>query len=132
MSQIRRQSIISSLVVYIGFAIGVLNTYLFAREGSGFTKAEYGLVGIFMAVAIVMYSFANLGQPSVVGKFYPYYHDHLPHKKNDLFTWTFLITIIGFILVLVAGISFKGFVIKKYGTNSPQFVQYYDWVFIFG
>ncbi|MBI3882851.1 MAG: hypothetical protein HY305_01140, partial [Sphingobacteriales bacterium] len=47
MSQIRRQSIISSVVVYFGFALGFLNTYLFAREG-GFSKEEYGLTGIFI------------------------------------------------------------------------------------
>ena len=33
MSNIRRQSIISSVVIYIGFAIGLLNIYLFTRQG---------------------------------------------------------------------------------------------------
>ena len=70
MSQIRRQSIISSAVVYVGFAIGFFNTYLFTREG-GFTQAEYGLTGIFVAIANIMYSFANLGMGSYIHKFYP-------------------------------------------------------------
>ena len=63
MSQIRKQSIISSLVVYIGFAIGFFNTWLFAREG-GFTQAQYGLTGIFVAVANIMFAVANLGMPA--------------------------------------------------------------------
>jgi len=66
MSDIRRQSIISSFVVYFGFALGFLNTYLFAREG-GFTKEQYGLTGLFIAlytfndaVAVKKYAIAPL------------------------------------------------------------------------
>ncbi len=36
MSQIRKQSIISSVVVYIGFALGFFNIYLFTRSGGFF------------------------------------------------------------------------------------------------
>ncbi len=132
MSQIRRQSIISSMVVYFGFAVGFVNTYLFTREGSGFTKSEYGLVGIFIAVATLMYSFANLGMGAYITKFFPYYHDHVPQKKNDLFTWALLFSFLGFALVMLAGIVFKDLVIRKYGANSPQFVHYYNWIFPFG
>ena len=132
MSQIRRQSIISSMVVYFGFAVGFVNTYLFTRENSGFTKSEYGLVSIFIAVATLMYSFANLGMSSYIHKFFPYYHDHLPQKKNDLFTWSLSFTLVGFALVLLGGIYFKDLVIRKYGYTSPQFVQYYYWIFPFG
>lgn len=131
MSQIRKQSIISSLVVYIGFAIGFFNTYLFTREG-GFTKAEYGLTGIFMAVANIMYSFANLGMGAYIYKFYPYYDDNLPKKKNDMLTWALLFSLIGFCVVVIAGVAFKDLVIRKYGTNSPDFVKYYYYIFPLG
>jgi O-antigen/teichoic acid export membrane protein len=131
MSQIRKQSIISSMVVYIGFAIGFFNTYLFTREG-GFTQAEYGLTGIFMAIANIMYSFANLGMVAYVYKFYPYYNDNLPQKKNDQVTWALLFSLIGFSLVIIAGILFKDLVIRKYGTNSPDFIKYYYYIFPFG
>ncbi|MGB4845679.1 MAG: polysaccharide biosynthesis C-terminal domain-containing protein [Ferruginibacter sp.] len=131
MSQIRKQSIISSMVVYIGFAIGFFNTWLFTREG-GFTQAEYGLTGIFMAVANIMYSFANLGMGAYIYKFYPYYDDNLPKKKNDMLTWALLFSLIGFCLIVIAGIAFKDLVIRKYGTNSPDFVKYYYYIFPFG
>ena len=131
MSQIRKQSIISSLVVYIGFAIGFFNTYLFTREG-GFTQAEYGLTGIFMAVANIMYSFANLGMVAYVYKFYPYYNDNLLKKKNDQLSWALLFSLIGFSLVIIAGILFKDLVIRKYGTNSPDLIKYYYYIFPFG
>lgn len=131
MSQIRKQSIISSLVVYIGFVIGFLNTYLFTRE-DGFTQAQYGLTGIFMAIANIMYSFANLGMVAYVYKFYPYYKDNLPKKKNDMLTWALVVSLVGFCLVIVAGILFKDLVIRKYGTNSPDFIKYYYYIFPFG
>ena len=132
MSQIRRQSIISSMVVYFGFAIGFVNTYLFTRENSGFTKSEYGLVGIFIAVATIMYSFANLGMGAYIVKFFPYYEDNLPQKKNDLFTWSLLISLIGFALVMLGGFFLKDLVIRKYGEHSPELVKYYYWIFPFG
>jgi len=119
------------MVVYIGFAIGFLNTYLFTREG-GFTQAEYGLTGIFMAVANIMYSFANMGMVAYVYKFYPYYNDNLPKKKNDQLSWALLFSLLGFILVIIAGILFKDLVIRKYGTNSPDLIKYYYYIFPFG
>lgn len=131
MSQIRKQSIISSVVVYIGFAIGFFNTYLFTREG-GFTQAEYGLTGIFMAVANIMFSFASLGMPAYIHKFYPYYNDNLPPKKNDQISWAILFSLVGFCLVIIGGILFKDLVIRKYGTNSPDLIKYYYYIFPFG
>jgi len=131
MSQIRKQSIISSMVVYIGFAIGFFNTYLFTREG-GFTQAEYGLTGIFMAVANIMFSFANFGMVSYVHKFYPYYNENLPEKKNDQLSWAIFFSLFGFSLVVIGGILFKDLVIKKYGTNAPDLIKYYYYIFPFG
>ncbi len=132
MSQIRRQSIISTIFVYSGFFIGFINTYLFTRQGSPFTTSQYGLTTIFIAVGNLMFAFANLGMISVIYKFYPYYNDNLPKKKNDLLTWGLVLSSIGFCFVILAGIIFKDLVIQKFGANSPQFIQYYFWVFPFG
>ncbi len=132
MSELRKQSIISTVFVYGGFLVGFVNTYLFTRQGSLFTPTEYGLTSIFIAVGNLMYAFANLGMVSVVYKFYPYYSDNLTKKKNDLLTWTLLVSLIGFCCVVVAGVIFKDFVVRKFGGNSPEFVKYYFWVFPFG
>ena len=131
MSQIRRQSIISSLMVYVGFALGFFNTYLFTKEG-GFSKEQYGLTGIFIALANLMFSFANLGMPSYIFKFYPYYQDNLDKKRNDILTWALLVSLIGFCFVVIGGLYFKELIIFKFGKNSPEFVNYYYWVFPFG
>ena len=131
MSTIRRQSIISSVVIYIGFAVGLLNTYFFTREGS-FTEAEYGLTTIMISIAILMTALSLFATPAYIYKFYPYYHDHLPPRKNDMITWAVVISILGFILVMIAGLVFKNLVIKKFGTNSPLLITYYYWIFPMG
>ena len=131
MSTIRRQSIISSIVIYIGFAIGLLNTYLFTKQGL-FTDEQYGLYNAFIAIATMMMAFANLAMPSYINKFFPYYNEHLSPKKNDLLTRALVVSTIGFILVIVAGIVFKGLVIRKYSEHSPQIVNYYNWIFPLG
>jgi len=131
MSTIRRQSIISSGIIYFGFALGFLNTYLFTREG-GFTQAQYGLTGTFIAIANIMYSFANLGMQAYINKFYPYYNDNLPVRENDMITWALLTSITGFVLVLLGGYIFKDLVIRKFGAHSGDLVKYYYWIFPFG
>ncbi len=131
MSQIRRQSIISSVMVYFGFSLGFFNTYLFTRDG-GFTKEQYGLTGIFIAIASLMYSFSNIGMTSYIYKFYPYYNENLDKKRNDLLTWALLVSLGGFCVIAVSGIYFKDLIILKFGKNSPQLVNYYYWIFPFG
>ena len=131
MSKIRRQSIISSVVVYIGFAFGLINTYLFAREG-GFTKEQYGLTGIFIAVSNIFFSLSQVGMTAYIYKFYPYYNDNLPKKKNDMLSIALIVSLIGYMLVIVAGILLKDLVIRKFGANAPDLVIYYKWIFPFG
>lgn len=131
MSTIRKQSIIASFVVYVGFAVGFFNTYLFTRQG-GFTPQQFGLTALFLAAAQLMYAIANMGMPSVIAKFYPYYKAHLPPQKNDLLTFALLLPCLGFLLVIALGILFKGPVISKVFNNSPELLQYYHWIFPFG
>ena len=129
MSTIRRQSIISSAVIYSGFAVGMLNTYFFTRY---FEEAQYGLTSIFIAIATMMYVFAMMAAPSYIFKFYHYYNDHLPPRKNDMITWSLLVSLFGFLLVMIAGWFFKDVVIRKFGEKSPILLTYYYWIFPMG
>lgn len=119
------------MVIYIGFAVGLLNTYFFTKQGT-FTEAEYGLTTIFIAIATMMSAFATMAMPSYIFKFHPYYNDNLPPRKNDMVTWALLVSLVGFILVMIAGWTLKHLVIKKFGTNTPQLVAYYYWIFPLG
>jgi O-antigen/teichoic acid export membrane protein len=85
MSSIRRQSIISSLLIYIGFAFGALNTYLFIKEGL-FTPEQYGLTRAFIVLGQFFYGFAGFGLTSVFYKFYPYYKDNISSQKKTTYS----------------------------------------------
>lgn len=130
MSTIRKQSIISSVVVYFGFALGLLNTYLFTRQG-GLTKEQFGLTTTFIAIGSIMFSIASFGSTAYIGKFFPYYKAHLSNKKNDQLTWALLFSCIGFLLVSLIGISFRSVFFNIF-KNSPELPKYFYWTFIFG
>lgn len=131
MSTIRRQSIISSGVVYIGFVVGLLNTYFFTREDP-FTGPQYGLTTMFVAIATLMMAFSTLSMPAYISKFYPYYVDNLPQSKNDMLTIALVVNTIGFGLVALAGWIFRDLVIRKFSENSSLLVEYYNWIFPMG
>jgi O-antigen/teichoic acid export membrane protein len=131
MGQIRRQAILSSIVIYIGFFIGFINTWFFTRNGL-FSPSEYALTRLFFDVAQTIFAFANLGALSVIYKFYPYYNAYTTQKKNDLLTWPLLFAIGGFILVLLGGWLFEPLIVHKFSERSLLFVNYYYWVFPFG
>jgi O-antigen/teichoic acid export membrane protein len=129
MSTIRKQSLLSSGLVYFGFGLGFVYTILFTKV---FTPDQYGLAQMFMALGSIMYYVGNLGMPSYIYKFFPYYRDHVPPRKSDLLTWALLAGLAGFLLVLAGGVVFKGFVIQKFSSQSPEVVNYYYWIFLFG
>ena len=131
MSNIRRQSIISSIVIYVGFAVGMLNVYFFTKEGL-FTESQYGLTSTFIAIAATMQAFASFGASSYIFKFFPYYNRHLPARKNDMMAWALLTCIIGFCIVMIGGWLCKDLIIKKYKTNAADLVRYYYWIFPMG
>lgn len=126
--KIRRQSILSTVVIYFGFAVGLLNTYFFTKQGL-FTAEQYGLTSFFIATVTLMASFASFAMPSFIFKFYPYYNDNLKPQKNDMITISLVISLIGFTIILIAGLIFKDLVYRKYSGNSLLFVQFYYWLF---
>lgn len=131
MSGIRRQSLISSAIIYAGFAVGLFNIYLFTKQGI-FEKEEFGLYNAFIAVALMMSSFSGLAMPVYLTKFYPYYKSHCPEKKNEQFSIALVVSLIGFSIVALLGWLGKGLVIQKYGGNAPGLITYYQWLFPLG
>jgi hypothetical protein len=77
MGSIRKQTIISSLLIYLGFLIGALNMYLYIRSGVGsFTQEQYALTRVFFDFSQIMLAFGSLGMIPVIYKFYPFYSDN--------------------------------------------------------
>lgn len=134
MGSIRKQTIISSLLVYIGFIIGAINLYFYTRTGivhGAFTPEQFGLTRIFFDFSQNMYAFGSLGVIPVIYKFYPFYKDNLVEHEIDLMTWAMLAALIGFILVMLAGWWFHPLFVKQYSKGSKLIVDYYYWMFPF-
>lgn len=131
MAGIRKQAIISSLLIYVGTGIGAINTYFYV---SLFTTDQYGLTKLFYDVGLNFYIFASLGAIPVLYKFYPYYKDNLEDKKNDLLGRSLIISGIGFILVCIAAYFMEPLIVQKFSGKSKIFINYYFWVlpFAFG
>ncbi|MEP6512880.1 MAG: polysaccharide biosynthesis C-terminal domain-containing protein [Parafilimonas sp.] len=130
MSGIRKQSIYSSILVYIGVGIGAINTYFFVKNGS-FSPQEYALTRLFFDIGQNFYILASLGAIPVLYKFYPYYKDNLHDKQNDLLTRSLIVAFIGFILVAIAGYIFEPLVVRKFSERSALLVDHYHWIFVF-
>jgi O-antigen/teichoic acid export membrane protein len=131
MSTIRRQSIISTLLVFIGFGIGLFNTYFFTNK-QWFAPDQYGLTRSFGDLGNMLFAFSFLGATSVIYKFYPYYKANLTKKDNDLLAWSLLVVTIAFSCLLPVAVLFKPFFIRKFSANSSQLVTWYYWFFPFG
>lgn len=128
MGEIRKQTIYSSIVIYIGFLFGLVNQYLLTKSGN-FSTEQYGLFQVMFSIAQIFVVVASFGLNIVVFKLYHFYNDNLQRKQNDLFTWVFLLNIIGFVILFICGHVFQPLIIKKFGTNAGLLVQYYEYIF---
>ncbi len=130
MSGIRKQTIQSSIIVYFGFLVGAFNMYFYSKHNS-FTTDQFGLTRLFFDFAQNIFAFASLGTIPVLYKFYPYFKDNLPDKKNDLLTWVLVASVIGFVLITFTGIVFQPYVVRKFSERSPLFLDFYYLVYPF-
>lgn len=122
MGIIRSQSIRSTVITYIGFAIGALNTLLFSKYVS---KEVFGLTRVMFSTSMIFYSLSTLGSVIMMNKFYPYYRDHLAPKNRDIMGLVVMMCMTGFLLVTGGMVFFKDLVVKKFATNAALFVEYY-------
>ena len=122
MTTIRKQSIYSSIFIYIGFAIGAFNVlYLFPKY---FTKEEFGLTRILVDIALILSTLCTAAAVPVGLKFNPYYKSHQPGKKNDLISVVILTVLLSCLLLWFAAPWIEPLIIRKFGYRSPLLVQY--------
>jgi O-antigen/teichoic acid export membrane protein len=124
MSQIRRQSIISTLIIFTGFIIGLVNNLLFAQK-QWFSLEEYSLTRNLFDFGQVIFAGSFWGMNAVLYKFFPYYESHTTKKENDLLGWAIVIPLIGFLIFTGVGFLFQDFFYQKFG-KSQLLIHYYE------
>lgn len=122
MTTIRKQSIYSSIFIYVGFAIGAFNVlYLFPKF---FTKEEFGLTRILVDIALILSTLCTAAAVPVGLKFNPYFRYYQPGKKNDLISVVTFTVIFSCILLWIASPVIEPIIIRKFGFRSPLLVEH--------
>ncbi len=127
MSQIRKKSLVATSWIYIGFLIGAINTFLFARKGF-FTTGDYGLTRSMMDIALLFSASSAFGSYTLIIKFHPYYNKRLAVKENDLFTTGLVIALVGFLTIAAVSYLLQPLIIRKFSGNAQELVHYFYWI----
>lgn len=122
MGIIQKQSIQSTFIIILGFALGAINIVVLAPKI--LTAKELGLTRIITDAGLTLATMCTLGCLPVIYKFFPFYRSYLQPKKNDLPLITLVVCTIGFIIMCFAGYFAKDIIVQKFSERSPLFVQY--------
>lgn len=123
MGVIRKQGLWSTLFIYSGFAFGFLNALILFPKF--LSQEDYGLTMVLLDAGKFVSSLALMGSLSILVKFSPYYKANLKKEENDILTLTTLISVLGFLAVSLVILLKSDFIIRKFGTNAPEFTEYF-------
>jgi len=126
MGVIKRQSIKNMITGYLGMAIGFVNLTLIQTHF--LTKEELGLTRLLYSFSLLVALFVPMGISNATIKYFPVFKDP-DRKHHGFFGFMNLFPLVGF---LVAGVTLwitKDFILNQYRTESPLFLEYFDYVF---
>src|SRR5690348_2179082 len=128
MGTVRKQSIRSSIFIYLGFVIGAFNFWLLPHILS---TEQFGLVRVLISVCTLLAGICTLGTLPTITRYYPYYNLQGRKQKNDLLGWVLVIGLIGFTIMVILTHVFKGLIIRKFEGRSPLFINYFYLIYPF-
>lgn len=126
---IQRQSILSTIIILVGFCFGALNLLVLQRlilDGQ-----QWGLTRVVTEGALLLSGFATLGMPMVTGKFLPFYKRYLPANQIDLPLIALKIASAGLAFTLLLLWVCKPYIIPIFGRNNPFFPPFYYSLVVF-
>ena len=122
MGSIQKQSIRSTVIIILGFAVGAFNMlFLVPRILS---PEMLGLTRVITDAGLTLATLCTLGSLPVIYKFFPFYKSYLKPEKNDLPFVTAIVCIIGFIIMCLAGWLGRDIIERKFSERSPLFVEF--------
>lgn len=127
MSDIRKRSLKATSWIYVGFLIGLVNTY-FLTHKDWFSTDQNGLTRSLIDISQLVFAFSCLGANSFLFKFFPYYKDNLESRENDLLGVAVRVACIGFIITIAGLMLLQPIVVQKFSEHSILLVQYFYWV----
>lgn len=128
MGIVLRQSASNTVVTYLGFGIGALNTlFLYTR----FLTAEYyGLVGVILSTSAILMPLLALGVPNTMIKYYSSFKEG---PAADGFMTLMLLLPLAIILPLAFISHFANEIIAQFLAHKNTIVKDYVWhIFLIG
>jgi len=127
MSLIKRESIGTSIVFFIGVVLGYINLifiypYCLSLE-------QIGLLKLLLSLSTFFASFVPLGGPNISIKYYPFFEKSLKDKK-DFLGYLLLLPAVGYVIFLLLFFLFKEFFISIYAEQSPLIANYFFQFFL--
>ena len=121
MGLIVRQSIITTIISYVGVAIGYINLlYLYPRFLS---PEQVGLMRTVQDAAILMAQFAQFGLAQSIIRFFPRFREQEDGGKN--FINLILLAGLGtFTLFLLVFFSLESSIVSYFESNAADFIHY--------
>jgi O-antigen/teichoic acid export membrane protein len=126
---IQRQSIVSTLVIFLGFGFGAMN--LIILQPRILTTEQWGLTRVIAEAAVLLANFATLGALPINAKFFPYYKRYLPYQRIDLPAITGTMYVFGMALTIGLIFLFKPLIIQIFGKNNTLFEPYFYTLVLF-
>jgi len=125
MGIIKRQTIKTSIVTYIGVLLGAINTlWLYPA----FLEAEeIGLITLLTNISLIIAPLAQMGVNGIILKYYPYVKDD-EEKKGAFVYFIMLIPFLGYLFSMLLLFICRDLVIENFADNSPLIVDYLIWL----
>lgn len=125
MGLVARQSIVNTLVTYLGIGFGAINTlFLFTHILS---DQDYGVVSYILATSNIVWPLLAFGLHNTLIKFYHSYTDI--KMQSRFFTWVLLVPIFLFFIVLAIYFLFTDQIMAHYSRSNPV-LKPYVWLII--
>lgn len=128
MGIVLKQSLNNTIITYIGFAIGAINTlFLYTRF---LTDEYYGLVGVILSASAVLMPLLAFGIPNTLVKYYSGFKDST--YKNGFLTLMLILPL--FLMLPLALVSYFAYdAIGNFLSDENPIVKGYVWyIFIIG
>ena len=121
MGVIIRQSIITTIISYLGAVIGYVNLfYLFPRFLS---PEQVGVMRTMQDAAILMAQFAQFGLAQSIIRFYPRFSGS-KEQTHNFFNLIIILATITFGVFLLAYLIFESSILSYFQQNAGDFLQY--------
>lgn len=125
MGIIQRQSIILTVINYIGVALGAINTLIIYPKV--LSEEEFGIFRFVTQTAQMLFPFALLGAGSLTIRFFPHFKDER-NGHNGFLLLLLSAASGGLALFSILAFLFRKPILAGYASNFGEYVQYVPYI----